>query len=98
MVAVVLVLEAWSSLLPLGLTEAFGLVTGALSVWLTVKETIRTGPTGIANNVTLNVLFWGACGSPFGCDFAGHDGPPMPMAVPESTDPLMLALPLTQLT
>lgn len=44
--------------LALQMTEVFGFITGALSVYLTVKENIWLWPTGIANNLFFAILFW----------------------------------------
>src|SRR5262249_46040103 len=38
-------------------SEILGFVTGAITVWLTVKENIWNWPIGIANNVFFIVLF-----------------------------------------
>ncbi len=42
----------------LSLTEVFGFITGAVCVWLTVKEHLWNWPIGIANNVFFIALFW----------------------------------------
>ena len=55
-----LLLGTWTKLLPLGLTETLGFVTGAVGVWLTVKENIWNWPIGIANSAFFVVLFFGA--------------------------------------
>jgi nicotinamide mononucleotide transporter len=55
-----LILGAWTKVLPLGLTETLGFVTGAVCVWLTVKENIWNWPIGIANSAFFVVLFFGA--------------------------------------
>jgi nicotinamide mononucleotide transporter len=39
-------------------TEFFGFITGAICVWLCVKENVWNWPTGIANNVFYIVVFW----------------------------------------
>ena len=43
--------------LPLDLTEVIGFVTGAWTVWLTVRENIWNWPIGIVNNVAFGILF-----------------------------------------
>lgn len=55
-----LLLGAWTKMLPLGLTETLGFVTGAIGVWLTVKENIWNWPIGIANSAFFVVLFLNA--------------------------------------
>ncbi len=44
-------------ILPLDMTEVLGFVTGAISVWLTVKQNIWNWPIGIVNNIFFVVLF-----------------------------------------
>lgn len=58
--AAALLLGAWSGVLPLGLTETLGFVTGAIGVWLTVKQNIWNWPIGIANSAFFVVLFFNA--------------------------------------
>ena len=53
-------LGAWTGALPLGLTETLGFVTGAVCVWLTVKQHIWSWPIGIANSAFFLALFSGA--------------------------------------
>lgn len=45
---------------PFGLTEALGFVTGALCVYLVVKENVWNFPVGIANSAFFLALFAGA--------------------------------------
>ena len=52
-----LVLAAAVGLLPATLLESVGFATGAVSVWLVVRESIWTWPVGIANNLVFIVLF-----------------------------------------
>ena len=44
-------------ILPLDMTEVLGFVSGAISVWLTVKQNIWNWPIGIINNIFFVVLF-----------------------------------------
>ena len=39
-------------------TELLGFITGAICVWLQVKENVWNWPAGIANNVFYIVVFW----------------------------------------
>ena len=39
-------------------TELLGFVTGAICVWLQVKENVWNWPAGIANNIFYVVVFW----------------------------------------
>src|SRR3954464_11243388 len=39
-------------------TEVLGFMTGALSVWLFVRERVSAWPIGIANSAIWLVLFW----------------------------------------
>lgn len=55
--AAVMTAGAYFKFLPLGLTEVLGFVTGALCVWLVVKENIWNWPIGIANSVFFLILF-----------------------------------------
>jgi len=55
--SLILILGAWLQFLPLGLTEVFGFVTGAVNVWLVVKENIWNWPIGIVNNIFFIILF-----------------------------------------
>ena len=41
-------------------TEALGFATGAVSVWLYVRQNVWAWPTGIANSAFWLVLFWGS--------------------------------------
>ena len=52
-----LVGAAWARAIPYSLTETLGFVTGALCVYLVIREDIWNFPVGIANNVFFIVLF-----------------------------------------
>lgn len=39
-------------------TEFLGFITGAICVWLCVKENVWNWPTGIANNIFYIIVFW----------------------------------------
>ena len=41
----------------IGVTEAWGFVTGGICVWLVVREHLWNWPVGLANNVFFFVLF-----------------------------------------
>lgn len=56
----ILLVGAVFQVLPYSLTEALGFITGAICVWLTVKQNIWNWPIGIANNVFYIVLFFEA--------------------------------------
>lgn len=51
-------LGSWQGYLSFSMPEAFGFVTGAVCVWLVVKENIWNFPVGIVNNSFFLVLFW----------------------------------------
>ncbi len=52
-----LVVASWRGWLPYSLTETLGFVTGAVSVYLTLKLDILNFPVGIANDIFFLVLF-----------------------------------------
>lgn len=56
----VLLVGALLNIFPYSLTEALGFITGAICVWLTVKQNIWNWPIGIANNLFYIVLFFEA--------------------------------------
>lgn len=58
LLAAALLWASWSGRVPIDRMEALGFVTGALCVWLAVKENIWNWPIGIANNITFAILFW----------------------------------------
>ncbi|OJW06569.1 MAG: hypothetical protein BGO39_00565 [Chloroflexi bacterium 54-19] len=60
MASVILVAGALLNIFPYSLTEALGFITGAICVWLTVKQNIWNWPIGIANNLFYIVLFFEA--------------------------------------
>ena len=57
-VCIGLFLGSWFGILSMGVTEVLGFITGALCVWLTVKENIWNWPIGTANSVFFAILFW----------------------------------------
>jgi nicotinamide mononucleotide transporter len=57
LVSLALLVGAWWQILPLGVTEVLGFITGAACVWLTVKENIWLWPVSIANNIFFIILF-----------------------------------------
>ena len=56
-ISLVLLAGAWWRVLPFGLVEVFGFITGGVSVWLYVKENIWAWPVGLANSALFAVLF-----------------------------------------
>lgn len=58
--SLILIAGSWTGFLPMGLTEVFGFITGAVCVWLVVKQNIWNWPIGIANNIFFIILFWNA--------------------------------------
>jgi nicotinamide mononucleotide transporter len=60
LISFILLIGAWFHKLPLDITEVLGFITGALCVWLTVKENIWNWPIGIANSIFFVILFWNA--------------------------------------
>lgn len=56
----ILLVGALLQILPLNLTEVLGFITGAICVWLTVKQNIWNWPIGIASNLFFIVLFFEA--------------------------------------
>ena len=53
-----LLLASYKKSLPISPAEAFGFLTGALCVWLVVKENVWNWPVGITNNIFFVLLFW----------------------------------------
>lgn len=60
LVSAMLLYASTRHLVPIDPAEAWGFVTGAWCVWLTVKENIWNWPIGIANDIFFIVLFWHA--------------------------------------
>ena len=60
LISATLTLGSWQGWLPMQLTEVFGFITGAICVWLVVKDNIWNWPIGIVNNAFYIVLFWSA--------------------------------------
>lgn len=42
----------------IGISEAWGFVTGGICVWLVVREHVWNWPVGLANNIFFFILFW----------------------------------------
>ncbi len=57
LLSLLLLLAAWRHWIPVDVVEAFGFVSGAWCVWLTVIEDIWNWPIGIASSVFFIVLF-----------------------------------------
>lgn len=55
-----ILVAAWQKLLPLDLLETFGFVTGAWTVWLTVKQNILSWPIGIVSSGVFLAVFFQA--------------------------------------
>jgi nicotinamide mononucleotide transporter len=51
---------SWRHRVPVSMTETLGFLTGAVCVWLIVKENVWNWPVGIANNIFYVVVFWRA--------------------------------------
>ncbi len=56
-VSAVLIVGSLLHRLPMNITEVLGFVTGAWSVWLTVKENVWNWPIGIANSAFYLIVF-----------------------------------------
>ena len=56
-ISLALLAGAWWRVLPFGLVEVFGFITGGVSVWLYVKENVWAWPVGLANSALFAVLF-----------------------------------------
>ena len=56
-ISLALLVGAWWRVLPFGLVEVFGFITGGVSVWLYVKENVWAWPVGLANSALFAVLF-----------------------------------------
>lgn len=52
------ILLSYLQVIPFTLIETLGFITGAITVWLTVKENIWCWPIGIANNIFFIILFY----------------------------------------
>jgi len=51
---------SWRHRAPVSMIETLGFLTGAVCVWLIVKENVWNWPVGIANNIFYVVVFWRA--------------------------------------
>lgn len=58
--SIALLVAAWQKWLPLELLETFGFVTGAWTVWLTVKQNIWSWPIGIVSSGVFLFVFFQA--------------------------------------
>ncbi len=58
LISLALILASWFNLAPMSEIEVFGFITGAASVWLTVKVNIWNWPIGIANSAFYVVVFF----------------------------------------
>lgn len=56
--SVALVTLTYAKVLPFGMVEVFGFISGAVTVWLCVKQSVWNWPTGIVNNIFFIALFW----------------------------------------
>jgi nicotinamide mononucleotide transporter len=55
--SVLLLILSYFKIIPISITEDLGFITGALTVWWTVKENIWNWPVGIANDIFFIILF-----------------------------------------
>lgn len=55
-----LICSSWWQLVPISMTETLGFLSGAVCVYLVVKENIWNWPIGLANNVIYVIVFWRA--------------------------------------
>lgn len=60
LISIALITTSYFQLITLSMTEVLGFITGALCVWLVVKENIWNWPIGIVNNIFFVVLFFEA--------------------------------------
>jgi nicotinamide mononucleotide transporter len=58
--SILLLAASYFNKIPISLTEDLGFITGALCVWLTVKQNIWNWPIGIANSAFFTILFFNA--------------------------------------
>ena len=54
-IVILLSLQTWAGI---SLTEALGLVSGGICVWLVVREHLWNWPIGLANSIVFFILFW----------------------------------------
>lgn len=57
LISLALILASWFRLAPMSEVEVFSFITGAASVWLTVKVNIWNWPVGIANSAFYVIVF-----------------------------------------
>jgi nicotinamide mononucleotide transporter len=53
-----LLVLSYFKIFPMSIAEVFGFSTGAICVWLTVKQDIISWPIGLANNIFFIILFF----------------------------------------
>src|ERR1051326_7112316 len=58
LISLALILASWFNIAPMTEIEVFGFLTGAASVWLTVKVNIWNWPIGIANSAFYFIVFF----------------------------------------
>jgi nicotinamide mononucleotide transporter len=57
-VSVLVLMASYANWWSIGVTEAWGFVTGGICVWLVVREHLWNWPVGLANNLFFLVLFF----------------------------------------
>jgi nicotinamide mononucleotide transporter len=57
-VSMFVLLASYDQWWTIGVSEAWGFVTGGICVWLVVREHVWNWPIGLANNIFFFILFW----------------------------------------